>query len=57
MESLYNENEARVIKLLWAGQDLTVLIGETMIFGVFVIKGLEPQLLLEEDFCIAPPFI
>jgi hypothetical protein len=42
IESLYNENEAKVVKSLWARQDLTVLIGETIISGVLVISGLEP---------------
>jgi len=42
VESLYNENKAKVVKLLWARQDLIVLISETVISGVLVISGLEP---------------
>ena len=57
MESLYNENEAKVVKSPWARQDSTVSISETVISGVLVISGLEPQPLPEGDIRTVPPSI
>jgi predicted DNA-binding ribbon-helix-helix protein len=42
VESLYNKNEAKVVKSPWARQDSTVLISGTVISGVLVISSLEP---------------
>lgn len=57
VESLYNENEAKVVKSPWARQDSTVSISETVISGVLVISGLEPQPLPEGDIRTVPPSI
>ena len=57
MESLYNKNKAKVVKSLWARQDSTVLISETVISSILVISGLEPQPLLKGDICMVPLFI